>query len=147
VGAVIDDRPSASSTMATMIGPKYGVSAEELSAATTRPAPISSRPTVTTRRVPTRSATTAAMGVAMAATIANGRVCTPAERVEYPLTNWKYWVIRKMKPKRQKNATEMDTAPPVKRGILKTRTSSSGPSVRSSSNAKTAKREEAPAKH
>ena len=48
------------------------------------------------------------------------------------MTNWKYWVMRKMKPKRVKKATEMDSAPPVKRGIRKTRTSRSGPSVRNS---------------
>ena len=53
------------------------------------------------------------------------------------MTNWKYCVMRKMKPNRQKNATEMDIAPPVKRGILKTRTSSSGHSVRNSSNVNT----------
>ena len=74
-------------------------------------------------------------------------MCTPADSVEYPLTNWKYWVMRKMKPKRQKNATEMDNAPPVKRGILKTRTSSSGPSVRSSRRAKATRRTAAAAKH
>ena len=63
------------------------------------------------------------------------------------MTNWKYWVIKKMKPKRQKKATEMDSAPPVKRGILKTRTSSSGPSVRSSSSVKTVSSTAAAAKH
>ena len=108
---------------------------------------MSSSPTVTTRRVPTFSATTAAIGVKTAATMANGSVCTPADSVEYPLTNWKYCVMRKMKPKRQKNATEMESAPPVKRGILKTRTSSSGPSVRSSSSVKTVSRTAAAAKH
>jgi len=51
---------------------------------------------VTTSRVPTFNATTAAMGVKMAATMANGNVCRPADSVEYPLTNWKYWVMRKM---------------------------------------------------
>ena len=54
--------------------------------------------------------------------------------------------MRKMNPKRQKNATEMESAPPVKRGILKTRTSSSGPSVRSSSSVKAVSRTAAPAK-
>ena len=79
--------------------------------------------------------------------MAKGRVCTPAESVEYPLTNWKYWVIKKMNPKRQKNATEIDSAPPVKRGILKTLTSSSGPSVRNSSRAKAVSSTAAAAKH
>ena len=102
---------------------------------------------VTTRRDPTLSATTAAIGVKTAATIANGRVCMPAESVEYPLTNWKYWVIRKMNPKRQKNATEMESAPPLNRGILNTRTSSSGPSVRSSSSVKAVNSTAATAKH
>ncbi len=64
-------------------------------------------------------------------------MCTPAESVEYPLTNWKYCVMRKMNPNRQKKATEMESAPPLNRGILNTRTSSSGPSVRSSSSVKT----------
>ena len=41
----------------------------------------------------------------------------------------------------------MESAPPVKRGILKTRTSSSGPSVRSSSSAKAVRSTAAPAKH
>ena len=102
---------------------------------------------MTTRRDPTLSATTAAMGVKTAATIANGRVCRPAESVEYPLTNWKYWVIRKMNPKRQKNATEMESAPPLNRGILNTRTSSSGPSVRNSSSVKTVNSTAATVKH
>ena len=146
VGAVMEERPRASSTMATTIGPQYAVPASELKAATTNPPPMSSSPTVTTRRVPTLRATTAAIGVHTAATMANGSVCRPADSVEYPLTNWKYWVMRKMKPKRQKNATEMDSAPPVKRGILKTRTSSSGPSVRSSNRAKTVSRTAAVAK-
>ena len=52
------------------------------------------------------------------------------------MTNWKYWVMRKMNPKRLKKATEIDRAPPVKRGTRNTRTSSSGPSVRSSSTVK-----------
>ena len=51
-----------------------------------------------------------------------------------------------MKPKRQKKATEIDSAPPVKRGILKTRTSSSGPSVRSSSSVNAVSRTAAAAK-
>ena len=51
-----------------------------------------------------------------------------------------------MKPKRQKNATEIDTAPPVKRGILKTRTSSSGHSVRNSSSVNAVSRTAAAAK-
>ena len=55
--------------------------------------------------------------------------------------------MRKMNPNRQKNATEIDTAPPVKRGILKTRTSSSGPSVRSSKKVNAVNRTAAPAKH
>ena len=112
VGAVMEESPSASSTMATMSGPQYEVLTSELNAATTKPPAISSRPTATTARVPTFSASTAASGVATAATMAKGSVCTPADRVEYPLTNWKYCVMRKMKPKRQKKATEMDSAPP-----------------------------------
>ena len=55
---------------------------DELKAATTRPAPISSNPNETTSRVPTSNATTAAIGVEIAATIANGSVCTPADSVE-----------------------------------------------------------------
>ena len=43
---------------------------------------MSSNPVVTTRRVPTLSATTAAIGVATAATMANGSVCRPADSVE-----------------------------------------------------------------
>src|SRR3974390_131772 len=101
---------------------------------------MSSNPVVTTSRDPTLSATTAATGVAMAATMAKGSVCTPADKVEYPFTNWKYSVIRKMNPKRQKKATEMESAPPLKRGIEKTRTSSSGPSVCSSSTVKVTRR-------
>ena len=80
------------------------------------------------------------MGVTIAATMANGSVCTPADSVEYPFTNWKYWVIRKMNPKRQKKATEIERAPPLKRGMEKTRTSRSGPSVRSSSRVKATSR-------
>jgi hypothetical protein len=37
---------------------------------------------VTTSRVPTLRATTAATGVKTAATMANGSVCTPADSVE-----------------------------------------------------------------
>ena len=87
--------------------------------------------------MPILSASTAARGVATAATTAKGSVCTPADSVEYPFTNWKYWVMRKMNPKRLKKATEIDKAPPVKRGIRNTRTSSSGPSVCSSSTVNT----------
>ncbi len=47
-----------------------------------------------------------------------GSVCTPAESVEYPLTNWKYWVIKKMNPKRQKKATDMERAPPLNAGVF-----------------------------
>jgi hypothetical protein len=58
------------------------VPSEELKAATTRPPPIRSNPRLTTSRVPTRNATTAAIGVATAATTANGSVCRPADSVE-----------------------------------------------------------------
>ena len=43
---------------------------------------MSSKPSVTTSRVPTLSARTAAIGVATAATTAKGSVCTPADSVE-----------------------------------------------------------------
>ena len=82
VGAVMADSPSASSTMATMIGPQNDVVASELKAATTSPPAMSTRPVATTTRVPIFSARTAASGVATAATTANGSVCTPADRVE-----------------------------------------------------------------
>src|SRR5580704_14730470 len=81
-GAVIDDSPRASNTMAATIGPQYAVFASELKADTTRPPPIRSNPAVTTTRAPIRSATTAATGVTTAATTANGSVCTPADKVE-----------------------------------------------------------------
>ena len=53
-----------------------------LKAATINPAAMSRSPVVTTSRVPTLRATTAAIGVKTAATIAKGNVCTPADRVE-----------------------------------------------------------------
>src|SRR6185437_4387602 len=147
VGAVIDDRPRASSTIDTTRGPQYVVSDCELNAATTSPPPMRSRPVDTTTRDPILSATTAASGVKTAATTANGSVCTPADSVEYPFTNWKYWVIKKMNPNRLKNATEMESAPPVKRRIWKTRTSRSGPSVCSSATANVVRSTAAAAKH
>src|SRR5580704_9794889 len=147
VGAVMDDRPRASRTIDTTMGPQYTVFACELNAATAKPPPMRRRPTDTTTRDPILSATTAASGVKTAATTAKGNVCTPADRVEYPFTNWEYWVIRKMNPKRQKKATEMESAPPVKRGMVKTRTSRRGPSVRSSSRVNATRRTPATAKH
>ena len=43
---------------------------------------MSTNPAVTTTLVPIFRARTAASGVAMAATMAKGNVCTPADRVE-----------------------------------------------------------------
>ena len=85
VGAVMEERPRARSTMATTIGPKYAVLASELKAATTSPPAMRSSPMVTTRRVPTLSATTAASGVNTAATTANGSVCSAGRQRRVPL--------------------------------------------------------------
>src|SRR5580658_8706372 len=131
-GAVMEDSPNESRTIEMMIGPKKAACGVDVSPAMIKPPAISNKPSATTIRVPTFRATTAPMGVKMAATTAKGSVCTPAESVEYPLTNWKYCVTKKMKPKRQKKATAMATAPPEKRGTAKTRTSSNGLAVRNS---------------
>ena len=89
--------------MATTIGPKYDVLASELDAATTNPAPHEKQPQGDDearthlerhdggdRREPLRRRK------------ANGSVGRASRHVEYPLTNWKYCVMRKMNPKRQR---------------------------------------------
>jgi hypothetical protein len=61
-GAVMQDSPKASSTMATMIGPKKAASGLDVSPAMTRPPAIRTSPVPTTSRVPTLRAATAARG-------------------------------------------------------------------------------------
>src|SRR6266496_1133423 len=57
---------------------------------------------------------------------ATGSRCTPAESGPYPLTNWKYWVIRKMKPNRVKNDTVTAPLAALNRMLRNSRTSSIG---------------------
>jgi hypothetical protein len=82
VGAVMDDSPRASSTMARMIGPEVGGVLRRGEPGHDEAGPSAAARTPTTSREPTLSATTAAIGVKMAATMAKGSVCTPADSVE-----------------------------------------------------------------
>jgi hypothetical protein len=76
---------------------------------------------------------------------ATGRIRTPVESVPYTLMYWKYWVIRKMKPKREKNATVTAPLAALKAGIRNRPTSTIGWSLRRSTTTKAAPRSRVPA--
>ena len=64
----------------------------------TKPAAIEANPPATTRFRPSRCTIASLRGDTRIIVNANGSVATPARNGEYPLTNWKYWVMRKKKP-------------------------------------------------
>src|SRR6266536_3088454 len=83
-------------------------------------------PLVTTTFVPTRSTIRALSGATTIIVSANGRSRTPACNGEYPNTNCKYCVKRKMTPNIVKKRIEMVALAVVKRGLRKKFRSSIG---------------------
>ncbi|KGH46027.1 hypothetical protein IN07_13880 [Modestobacter caceresii] len=106
--------------------------------ATANPTAMVNSPAATTSFVPTARIATIASGAVTPMTVAKGRVATPAVRVSYPRTDWKYWVIMKMNPNRLKKASAVAPLPTDTRGSRNSRTSSSGSAVRSSCTTKPA---------
>ena len=86
----------------------------------------------TTSLVPKRTASLVPSTEATPTALATGSRCTPAESGEYPLKNWKYCVIRKMKPNSVKNATVTAPLAAAKRGLRNRATSSIGARARRS---------------
>ena len=80
-GAVVIVRPTPIRTIDPTTGPQYAVSASSVEAHR-NPTVIEVRALVTTRLVPKRRASRAAIGAPTAALIAKGKVCTPADSVE-----------------------------------------------------------------
>ena len=66
-----------------------------------------SSPVETTDRYPKRFANCVASGATAAMTTAKGSVATAVCNAVYPRNAWNHWVVMKMKPNRQKNATQI----------------------------------------
>src|SRR3981189_3367716 len=95
-GAVASPSPPPRSTICTAIS-RYEVSALVV-AAQARPAAKIASPPATTTVVPIRSTTRGPRIDATPMEIATGSSRTPVSKALYSLTNWKYWVMTKMKP-------------------------------------------------
>jgi hypothetical protein len=81
---------------------------------------------VTTSLVPARTASWVPATEPTPTASATGSRCTPVDSGPYPRMNWKYWVIRKMKPSRVKNATVTAPLAALNRRLRNSRTSSIG---------------------
>src|SRR5215831_19130564 len=57
---------------------------------------------------------------------ASGSITRPVSIADLPCTNCRYWVVRKISPKRAKNADEIASEPSAKAGLLNSETSNSG---------------------
>ena len=71
----------------------------------------------TTTLVPNRSTIRALLGATTSIVRAIGSRCTPASSAEYPITNWKYCVSRKIEPNIAKNSSMIPTLAAVNRGF------------------------------
>ncbi len=129
-GAMVSPIPAAMITMATTRC-QYGVSTADW-ASSSNPSPRIRRPVETTFRFPNFSTNLALDGAATIIVNGIGSIRTPASRVPYPSTIWRYWVSRKNVPNMAKNTRLMAAVADANVGFLKKRRSSIGCSARNS---------------
>ncbi len=96
--------------------------------------------------VPIRTASLAPRIDERATNEATGSSRTPVDSGPQPVTNWAYWVTRKMNPDSAKNEIATDALAAVNRGFANSRTSTIGPSTRRSQATNIAARTAATAK-
>ena len=97
-----------------------------------------SSPVETTDRYPKCFANCVANGATAAMTTAKGSVATAVCNAVYPRNAWNHWVVMKMKPNRQKNATQIAQVLLVNVALRNRPTSMSGACVCPSTAANTA---------